>query len=130
MDKLIEILDELTVLTKDTDLFAYEIPLEKGGLWLADSQTDSRFNDSDAVEFDCYYRGKDKVKAIANIQYLKSTIDALSGSMGVCLLDDGTNFSLKIMYKWDYLEKDAEGYFVFANRLRLIYDEPEQIISA
>ena len=117
---LIKILDELTALTKDKDLFYLEIPLDKGGLWVADSPTDSRFNGVDAAEFDIYYRGKDKTKSIDNIKYLKDTIDALSGSQGVCSLEDGTTFRLTMAYQWDFLEKDAEGYFVWANRVRLV----------
>ena len=120
MDSLIKIIDEVTALTKNTDLFAYEIPLDKGGLWCADYPIDSRFNSTGAQEFDIYYRGKDKTKAIANIKYLKNTIDALSGSSGTCALGDGTKFNLSILSTWDYLEKDAEGYFVFANRVRLL----------
>ena len=117
---LITILDELTALTKDVDLFYLEIPLDKSGLWVADSQTDSRFNGTGAQEFNVYYRGKDKSKAITNIEYLKDTIDALSGSQGVCALQDGTTFSLKMAYQWDFLEKDAEGYFVWASKVRLV----------
>lgn len=117
MEKLIKILDETTVLDKDKDLFAYEIPLGTIGLWASDGQTDSRFNSVDYEEFDIYYRGKTKQSAMANIKYLKNTIDAISTE--VCELQDGTNFKLQMLFTWDYLEKDAEGYFVFANRLRL-----------
>lgn len=120
MDTIIKILNETTVLTTDVDLFAYEIPLSKMGLWIADSQTPSRFNGVDAQEFDIYYRGKTKSSAIANIKYLKDTLDGLLGSNGVCKLSDGTAFRLEVMFTWEYLEKDAEGYFVFANRLRLL----------
>lgn len=120
MDTLLEIINETTALTTDVDLFAYEIPLSKHGLWVSDSQADSRFNSVDAQEFDVYYRGKTKQSAIANVKYLKNTIDSLSGGNGVCELSDGTQFKLEIMFTWEYLEKDAEGYYVFANRLRLI----------
>lgn len=124
MDVLLKILDELTNLTTGTDLFAYEIPLEKSGLWVADAQIESRFNDPGAQEFNCYYRGKGKENAIQNLKYLQNVIDGLSGSTGTCRLADGTHFNLLLLYKWDYLEKDSEGYFVWANRLRLVYDEP------
>lgn len=117
MDTLLNVLDETTALTKDTDLFAYEIPLSKYGLWASDTQTDSRFNSVDYEEFDVYYRGKTKQSAIANTKYLKNKIDEISTEM--CELSDGTQFKLQILYTWEYLEKDSEGYFVFANRLRL-----------
>ena len=105
MDTLLKVLDETTALTLNDDLFAYEIPLGKTGVWLSDSQTDSRFNSVDIAEF-------------ANIRYLKEQIDFISTE--VCELDNGLTFKLQILFNWDYLEKDAEGYFVFANRLRLI----------
>lgn len=117
MDTLIKVLNETTALTTDVDLFAYEIPLGKIGLWCSDSQTDSRFNAVDAQEFDVYYRGKTKQSSISNIKYLKNTIDSISTE--VCELEDGTTFKLQILFNWEYLEKDSEGYFVFANRLRL-----------
>lgn len=120
MDTLLKILNETTALTTDVDLFAYEIPLDKMGLWVADAPVDSRFNGVDAYEFDVYYRGKTKTSAMANIKYLKNTIDSLSGSNGLCELEDGTTFKLNLLFTWEYLEKDAEGYFVFANRVRLI----------
>lgn len=113
-NKVITILDELTNLTKDEDLFYLEIPLGKSGLWVNDAQVPSRFNSVDAAEFDIYYRGKDKQKTIDNTKYLKDTIENLN----VCMLD-GLEFKLEILYTWDYLEKDSEGYFVFGNRLRL-----------
>lgn len=119
MDDLIKIIDEVTRLVRDKDLFAYEIPLGAIGVWCSDAPIDSRFNDSGAQEFDIYYRGKTKSSAIANVKYLKDAIDSLSGSTGTCMLNDGTKFSLKILFTWDYLEKDSEGYFVFANRVRL-----------
>ena len=119
MDTLLKILNETTALTTDIDLFAYEIPLGKHGLWCSDAQTDSRFNSVDRQEFDIYYRGKTKSSAMANIKYLKEAIEYLSGSEGVCEIEDGTTFKLEILYSWEYMEKDAEGYFVFANRLRL-----------
>lgn len=118
MDTLIKVLNEKTVLVTDKDLFYYEIPLGKIGLWVADAQTDSRFNSVDVSEFDIYYRGKTKTSAIQNIAYLKNRVDEISTE--VCELDDGTTFKLQILFQWEYLEKDSEGYFVFANRLRLI----------
>lgn len=119
-DTLLKILEETTALTIDVDLFYLEMPLDTSGLWVSDSPTDSRFNSVDAYTFDIYYRGKDKQQTIDNIQYLKSTIEDLSGSGGTCQLEDGTTFKLEIMFTWDYLEKDAEGYYVFANQLRLL----------
>lgn len=118
MDTLIKVLNETTSLVKNKDLFAYEIPLEAIGLWCADAQTESRFNSVDFQEFDIYYRGKTKQSAIQNIAYIKDRIDVLSTS--VCRLEDGTNFKIEILYTWDYMEKDSEGYFVFANRIRLM----------
>lgn len=118
METLIKVLNETTALTTDVDLFFYEIPLGKIGLWCSDAQTDSRFNGVDAPEFDIYYRGKTKKSAIQNIAYLKKRIDEISTE--VCKLDDGTTFKLQILFQWEYLEKDSEGYFVFANRLRLM----------
>lgn len=129
-DKLIQILDELTALTKDVDLFYLEIPLDKGGLWIAESQTDSAFNGTGRQEFDVYYRGKNKNTSLDNLKYLKTTIDSFRGSQGVCELADGTTFRLDIMYTWEFLEKDSEGYFVWANRVSLFVDEPKEIISA
>ena len=117
MDTLLNILDQKTALNKNVDLFAYEIEIGKIGLWCSDSQTDSRFNSVDYKEFDIYYRGKTKASAISNIRYLKNRIDDISTQ--VCELDDGTIFKLQILFGWDYLEKDSEGYFVFANRVRL-----------
>lgn len=130
MENLISILAQTTALTKDVDLFAYEIPLKTGGLWLADSQTDSRFNGTGVQEFAIYYRGKVKQQAMDNIKYLKDAIDGLSGSTGTCRLADDTTFKLWMIQTWDYLEKDAEGYFVWANTLRLLSDEPQEVISA
>lgn len=118
-DKLIQILDETTDLATDVDLFYLEIPLGKIGLWVMDSQTDSRFNAVDNSAFDIYYRGKTKQSAIKNIKYLKTVIDALSGSTGTCELDDGTTFKLEMLFNWDYIERDSEGYYVFSNRLKL-----------
>lgn len=120
MDTLIKILDETTALTKDVDLFAYEIPLATHGLWCADAQISSRFNGVNKREFDIYYRGKTKSSAIANTQYFKEAIDYLSGSTGTCKLDDGTTFKIEMLYNFEYLEKDSEGYYVFASRLRLV----------
>lgn len=120
MDTLIKILDETTALTKDVDLFAYEIPLATNGLWCADAQISSRFNGVNKQEFDIYYRGKTKSSAIANTQYFKGTIDGLNGSTGICELSDSTKFKIEILYNWEYLERDSEGYYVFANRLRLV----------
>lgn len=127
MDNLIKILDEVTALTVDSDLFAYEIPLDKGGAWVSEASTESRFNDIGAQEFDIYYRGKDKTSCINNIRYLKRTIDGLLGSDGVCMLGDGTRFRLEMTQHWEYMEKDAEGYFLWASRLRLIAIESNSL---
>lgn len=118
METLLKILDELTAMTIDKDLFAYEIPLGASGAWLMDTGTQTRHNSVDAKEFSIYYRAKSKQSAMKNIDYLKNTIDTISED--TCTLSDGTNFRLDILGTWDYLEKDTEGYFVFANRLRLV----------
>ena len=130
MENVIKIIDELTALKKDTDLFAYDMPLGKSGLWISDSQTPSRFNDTGVQRFDIYYRGKVKASGLANTKYLKDTIDSLRGSTGTCSLADGTSFRLSILYSWDFLEKDYEGYFVWSNQLELLCDEPADILSA
>lgn len=115
-NKFIAILEENTPLREDVDLFYLEMPLEKSGLWFSDRQIDSRFNGTGAQEFDIYYRGKDKTKLIANTTYLKDVIDTLTD----CRLEDGEDFRLDILFTWDYLEKDSEGYFVFANAVRVL----------
>lgn len=115
-DQLIEIIEDNTALVKDTDLFYLEMPLGKSGLWFMDRQTDSKFNGVNHKEYDIFYRGKDKQTTMANIAYFKDAIDSIDS----CELDDGTSYRLVILYEWDYLEKDAEGYYVFANTLRLI----------
>lgn len=116
-DTLMQILDETTALTTDVDLFYLEMPIGKIGLWVMETQTPSRFNGVNVQEFAAYYRGKTKASAIANTKYLKDKIDEISTE--VCELIDGTTFKLEILYGWDYLEKDSEGFYVFANRLRL-----------
>jgi hypothetical protein len=120
MDKLLDILEEMTPLTLDKDLFAYEIPLSTAGVWVNDNQTGSRFNGVDYQDFNIYYRDKNKSAAITNIKLLKDTVDALRGSQGDCKLQDGTTFRLDMKFTWDFLDKDYEGYFVWANQLRLI----------
>lgn len=119
MDKLLKILNELTALTIDKDLFAYEMPLDKSGAWLSESQTPTRFNAPNVTEYDLWVRGKDKTSTMANIDYLKNTIDSLSGSTGTCKLADGTTFKLEIPFTWDYVGKSEEGYFIFTTKLRL-----------
>src|SRR5690606_39209823 len=105
IDTLFDILEENTALVRDKDLFYLEIPLDKHGVWLADAQVDSRFNGTGRQEFDMYVRFKTKTSGMANIKYLKNTIDALSGSGGICKLADGTTFKLGLMYQFEYLEK-------------------------
>ena len=117
MNDLIKILNETTALTTDVDLFAYEIPLGKTGLWASDAQIDSRFNSVNTQEFDIYLRNKTKQSGIANIKYLKDRIDYISTE--ICELDDGTQFKLQILFNWDFMEKDSEGYYVWASRVRL-----------
>lgn len=112
-DNLINVLDQYTALTKDVDLFYLEMPLGKAGLWFADRQTDA--SRTGYKEYDIYYRGKTKQSAIQNIAYLKNTLDNLEE----CSIN-GEIFKLQVLFEWDFLEKDAEGYYVFANSLRLL----------
>ena len=114
----IKILTENTALVENTDLFYLEIPLGKTGVWFSDRQTDSKFNGTGYKEFDIYYRGKTKSSLITNIEYLKTTLDELHTE--TCELSDGTTFSLKLLYQWDFLGKDSEGYYVFANSCGLL----------
>lgn len=109
---LIDILDQYTSLTKDVDLFYLEIPLATSGLWLADLQTTKV--PTGYKDYNIYYRGKDKNKTLQNIAYLNDAVD----NMEACYIDD-TKFYLERQYEWDYIGKDAEGYFVFASTLRL-----------
>jgi hypothetical protein len=119
MEKVVKIITELTALTEDKDLFAYDIPLATAGAWLQDNQTDSRFNGVDSQVFSIFYRDKSKSKAVTNIKYLKDTLDGLRGSTGTCKLQDGTTFRLDVLNTWDYIAQDSEGYYVFTNQLRL-----------
>lgn len=109
---LINILDQFTDLTSDVDLFYLEIPLGKSGLWVAQTQT--AIVPSGYADYNIYYRAKSKQTATDNMKYLSDTIDNLDE----CLID-GEPFSLKRLYQWNYIGKDAEGYFVFTNVLRL-----------
>lgn len=118
IETFIKILTENTQLAEDTDLFYLEIPLGKIGVWFSDRQTDSTFNGTGYKEFDIYYRGKTKQSLINNVEYLKNTIDNLHTE--TCQLDDGTTFSLKLLYQWDFLGKDSEGYYVFGNVASLL----------
>lgn len=118
IDTFIDILTENTKLVENTDLFYLEIPLGKIGVWFSDRQTNSRFNGSGYKEFDIYYRGKTKQSLINNVQYLQTTIDGLQTS--VCQLSNGMAFSMKLLYQWEFLGKDAEGYYVFANVASLL----------
>lgn len=117
MNILLKILDEKTALTKDHDLFYLEIPLDTSGAWFSDSTYPSRFNGVNTTEYDIYVRGKDKSSTEANITYLKNTLDAMTTA--VCSLDDGTTFRIEMTQGWSYLEKDSEGYFVFASKIKL-----------
>lgn len=112
-EKLMNILDQYTSLTKDVDLFYLEMPLSKSGAWFADRSVQSAR--TDYRDYDIYYRGKTKQSAIQNIEYLKNTIDNLTQ----CEID-GETFRLRMENQWEYLEKDSEGYFVFANVVRLV----------
>lgn len=112
-NELLDILDTLTDLTKDTDLFYLEIPLGKGGLWIADLQTTKA--PTGYKDYNVYYRGKTKQSAIDNLEYLNDSIDNLDE----CRIN-GNIFKLTRLYEWDYLEKDSEGYFVWANTFRLL----------
>lgn len=115
INELIYVLDQNTALKKNVDLFYLEMPLKKSGVWLADLQVDAPFNGTGLREYNIYYRGKSKSALISNIQYLKSTIDNLD----VCNVG-GQIFRLTMPFSWEYLEKDAEGYFVFANVVRFV----------
>lgn len=117
--KIISVLDELTNLTTDVDLFYLEMPLDKSGLWVQDSMADYRFNGVDATEYDIYYRGKNKTSAVSNIGYLKAAIDALHGSTSVCKYYDGKTIRLDMLRQWEFVGKDSEGFYVFANKVRL-----------
>lgn len=114
----IKILTENTALVENTDLFYLEIPLGKTGVWFSNRQTPSKFNGTDYREFDIFYRGKTKQSAITNTEYLKTTLDELHTKK--CKLNDGTTFSLKVLYQWESLSKDSEGYYVFANSCGLL----------
>lgn len=112
-DTLIAIFQENTALRKDVDFFYLDIPLDKSGLWFSDRQVDNA--PTKYREYDIYYRAKSKSSAKANVDYITSKIDNLDA----CRLANGTVFTLKILYTWDYLDKDTEGYYVFANTVRL-----------
>lgn len=111
--KILDILNQYTALELNKDLFYLEMPLDKSGLWIADAQIDNVR--TGYRDYSIYYRGKTKESAIENIAYLQDTLDNLPQ----CTID-GEIFKLSLLYQWDYLEKDAEGYFVFANTLRLL----------
>lgn len=112
-DTLMDIFTQYLGLTKDSDLFYLEMPLGKHGLWFSDRQIDAAR--TDYKDYDIYYRGKTKQTAIQNIAYLKNNIDTLDQ----CDIN-GDIFKLRVLNQWEYLEKDSEGYFVFANVVRLI----------
>lgn len=112
-NKLLKILNDYTALTLDKDLFYLEMPLGATGMWLMDRQTPKA--PTGYKEYDIFYRGKTKQSAINNIEYFNDAIDY----MQQCEIN-GKIFKLERRFEWDYLEKDAEGYYVFANTLRLL----------
>lgn len=112
IDKLIAVLEQNTPLVQDKDLFYLEMPLDKSGLWIEDTQnTNPRTGYTD---WNIYYRGKTKSSAKANIKYLQDTINNLDA----CTVN-GEIFRLDMIQSFDYLGKDSEGYYVFASALRL-----------
>ena len=112
IDKLIDVLEQNTPLVKDKDLFYLEIPLDKSGLWIEDTQNANPR--TGYTDWNIYYRGKTKTSAKANIMYLQETINELDA----CTVN-GEIFRLDMVQSFDYLGKDSEGYFVFASSLRL-----------
>lgn len=112
-NQLLKILEDYTALTLDTDLFYLEMPLGKSGLWIMDRQNPKA--PTGYKEYDIFYRGKTKQSAVDNIEYLNDAIEYLTG----CEIN-GKIFKLERLFEWDYLEKDSEGYYVFANTLRLL----------
>ena len=113
IDKLLAILEQNTALVQDKDLFYLEIPLDKAGLWIEDTQNDNPR--TGYTDWNIYYRGKTKSSAKANIKYLQETINDLDA----CRVN-GDTFRLDMVQSFDYLGKDSEGYFVFASTLRLL----------
>ena len=112
IDKLIAVLEQNTALVQDKDLFYLEMPLDKSGLWIEDTQNSNPR--TGYTDWNIYYRGKTKSSAKANIMYLQETINELD----VCTVN-GEIFRLDMTQSFDYLGKDSEGYFVFASALRL-----------
>lgn len=112
IDKLIAVLEQNTLLVQDKDLFYLEMPLDKAGLWIEDTQNSNPR--TGYTDWNIYYRGKTKSSAKANIKYLQETINDLD----VCTVN-GEIFRLDMTQSFDYLGKDSEGYFVFASALRL-----------
>ena len=112
IDKLIAILEQNTALIQDKDLFYLEMPLDKAGLWIEDTQNNNPR--TGYTDWNIYYRGKTKSSAKANIKYLQDTINNLD----VCRVN-GDIFRLDMTQGFDYLGKDSEGYYVFASTLRL-----------
>lgn len=112
IDKLIAVLEQNTALVQDKDLFYLEMPLDKSGLWIEDTQNDNPR--TGYTDWNIYYRGKTKSSAKANIKYLQDTINNLEA----CTVNSEL-FRLDMTQSFDYLGKDSEGYFVFASALRL-----------
>ena len=112
IDKLIAVLEQNTALVQDKDLFYLEMPLDKAGLWIEDTQNANPR--TGYTDWNIYYRGKTKTSAKANIKYLQDTINNLD----VCRVN-GDTFRLDMVQSFDYLGKDSEGYYVFASSLRL-----------
>ena len=112
IDKLIAVLEQETPLREDTDMFKLEMPLGKSGLWIENRQIENPRTGYE--EFDIYYRGKTKSSTLQNINFLKNKIEDIEE----CRVD-GDIFRLRVLFTWDYLSKDAEGYYVFGNTLEL-----------
>ena len=112
IDKLIAVLEQNTLLVLDKDLFYLEMPLDKAGLWIEDTQNANPR--TGYTDWNIYYRGKTKSSAKANTKYLQDTINNLDA----CRVN-GDVFRLDMTQSFDYLGKDSEGYYVFASSLRL-----------
>ena len=110
---IVDILDANTQLTKDVDLFYLEMPLDKAGCWVSERQIDS--NNTGQLEYDIYYRGKNKTQVLANIKYLSDALDRLT----TCNFN-GEPYVISLQFTFEYLGKDSEGYFVFASVLHLL----------
>ncbi len=115
-ERLIDFLSNNTALTKDVDLFYLDIPVDTSGIWLQDAQINSRFNSPNEHRYNIYLRDKTKQRALNDLDYFKNKIEELRET--TCLTSDGKNCLLEILYTWDYLEKDSNGFYVFTNTLK------------